>query len=241
MNKILIIEDDKIWIDILSKELKEKVTNCIIENILFTNQDYDYFLQSIEKTKPSLVIFDVNMGGDAKAGVKLAKYIKKKIPDLDFVFLTSQKKEDPLIISNAAEVGAITLFDKSDFINDLESLSSFISNSLNKNINNTKIINLSPLEINYQERTVKLNNIDIKFTKMEFEILFYLAKHKNQVFSKLQLYSQATTEHVVEDTFENTIVSHIKAIRDKLKKIDTDFNHILTVPSYGYKYYYSDN
>ena len=84
MNKILIIEDDKVWIDILSKELKEKVTNCIIENILFTNQDYDYFLQSIEKTKPSLVIFDVNMGGDAKAGVKLAKYINKKIPDLDF-------------------------------------------------------------------------------------------------------------------------------------------------------------
>jgi len=241
MNKILIIEDDKVWIDILSKELREKVTNCAIENILFTNQDYDYFLQSIEKTKPSLVIFDVNMGGDAKAGVKLAKYIKKKIPDLDFVFLTSQKKEDPLIISNAAEVGAITLFDKSDFINDLESLSNFISNSLNKNINNTKIIDLSPLEINYQARTVKLNNIHIKFTRMEFEILFYLVKHKNQVFSKFQLYDHATTDHVVEDTFENTIVSHIKAIRDKFKKIDTGFNPILTVPSYGYKYYYSDN
>ena len=240
MNKILIIEDDKVWIDILSKELKEKVTNCIIENILFTSQDYNYFLQSIEKIKPDLVIFDVNMGGDAKAGVKLAKYIKKKIPDLGFVFLTSQKKEDPLIISNAAEVGAITLFDKSDFINDLESLSNFISNSLNKNINNTKVISLPPLEINYQDRTVKLNNTNIQFTKMEFEILFHLAKHKNQVFSKFQLYDHATTEHVVEDTFENTIVSHIKAIRDKLMKIDSDFKPILTVPSYGYKYYFDN-
>ena len=241
MNKILIIEDDKVWIDILSKELKEKVDNCVIENILFTNQNYDYFLQSIEKIKPSLVIFDVNMGGDAKAGIKLAKYIKKKIPNLDFVFLTSQKKDDPLIISNAAEVGAITLFDKSDFINDLDALSSFIFNSLNKNINNTNVMKLLPLEINYQARTVKLNNTHIQFTRMEFEILFYLIKHKNQVFSKFQLYDHATIDHVVEDTFENTIVSHIKAIRDKLKKIDPDFNAILTVPSYGYKYYYSDN
>jgi len=56
MNKILIIEDDKVWIDILSKELKVKVANCIIENILFTSQDYDYFLQSIEKTKPDLFL-----------------------------------------------------------------------------------------------------------------------------------------------------------------------------------------
>ena len=240
MNKILIIEDDKVWIDILSKELKEKVTNCIIENILFTSQDYDYFLQSIKKIKPDLVIFDVNMGGDAKAGVKLAKYIKKKIPNLDFVFLTSQKKDDPLIISNAAEVGAITLFDKSDFINDLDALSSFIFNSLNKNINNTNVMKLLPLEINYQARTVKLNNTHIQFTKMEFEILFHLAKHKNQVFSKFQLYDHATTEHVVEDTFENTIVSHIKAIRDKLMKIDSDFKPILTVPSYGYKYYFDN-
>ena len=75
---------------------------------------------------------------------------------------------------------------------------------------------------------------------MEFEILFHLAKHKNQVFSKFQLYDHATTEHVVEDTFENTIVSHIKAIRDKLMKIDSDFKPILTVPSYGYKYYFDN-
>jgi len=92
MNKILIIEDDKVWIDILSKELKVKVANCIIENILFTSQGYDYFLQSIEKTKPDLVIFDVNMGGDAKAGVKLAKYIKKKNTCFRFCFLNISKK-----------------------------------------------------------------------------------------------------------------------------------------------------
>ena len=81
-----------------------------------------------------------------------------------------------------------------------------------------------------------LNNIEIHFTKMEFEIFHIMAKNKNRVFSKVQLYRFATDENVQEDTFENTVVSHIKSIRDKFKKSDKNFNPIKTVQSYGYKY-----
>ena len=68
-----------------------------------------------KELKPNLVIFDVNMGGKPKAGIKLARYIKKNYPNLVFVFLTSQKNVDPLILDNAAEVGADTVYDKNDF------------------------------------------------------------------------------------------------------------------------------
>ena len=242
MAKILIIEDDQIWIDLLTDELKENINNSIINSILYNNQSNDYFLSQVKDIKPNLVIFDVNMGDNPKAGIKLAKYIKKKYSDLVFVFLTSQKSVDPLILDNAAEVGADTVYDKNDFINDIDVLAKFIKNSLDKDKKISHLIQEPPLEIDYQARTVKLYNTLISFTRMEFEILAHLVKNKNRVFNKFQLYDNATTGYVQEDTFENTIVSHIKAIRDKFKKVDANFNPIKTVQSIGYKYdYNSDN
>ena len=242
MAKILIIEDDQIWIDLLTDELKEKINNSVIKNILYNNQSNDYFLNQVKDIKPNLVIFDVNMGDNPKSGIKLAKYIKKKYSDLVFVFLTSQKSVDPLILDNAAEVGADTVYDKNDFVNDIDVLGKFIKNLLDKDKKIFHLIQEPPLEINYQARTVKLYNTLISFTRMEFEILAHLVKNKNRVFNKFQLYDNATTGYVQEDTFENTIVSHIKAIRDKFKKVDANFNPIKTVQSIGYKYdYNSDN
>ena len=242
MVKILIIEDDQIWIDLLTDELKENINNSVIKSILYTRQSDDFFLSQVKDIKPNLVIFDVNMGDNPKAGIKLAKYIKKKYSDLVFVFLTSQKSVDPLILDNAAEVGADTVYDKNDFINDIDVLAKFIKNSLDKDKKISHLIQEPPLEIDYQARTVKLYNTLISFTRMEFEILSHLVKNKNRVFNKFQLYDNATTGNVQEDTFENTIVSHIKAIRDKFKKVDANFNPIKTVQSIGYKYdYNSDN
>ena len=139
---ILIIEDDQVWIDILLDELENSITNSSVKSILYKNQDYDYFLEKVTQIKPSLVIFDVNMGGNPQEGIKLAKYIKKKYPNLVFVFLTSQKSVDPLILDNAASVGAETVYDKNDFVNDIEVLGKFIKNSLNKSNDLVDIINL---------------------------------------------------------------------------------------------------
>lgn len=241
MSKILIIEDDQVWIDLLLEELENTINRALIKSILYDNQSYEFFIEKIDQFTPDLIIFDINMGNNPKAGIKLAKYVKKEFPNLVFVFLTSQKNVDPLILDNAASVGADAVFDKSDFINDIEVLGKFIKNLVNKNNNNLDILNEPPLEIDYKARSIKLHDIDISFTRMEFEIISHLVNHKNQVFSKFQLYDHATNDTVHENTFENTIVSHIKAIRDKFKKIDKTFNPIKTVQSMGYKYDYKSD
>lgn len=241
MITILIIEDDQVWIDLLLDELENSIKDSSIKSILYKDQNDEFFLDKVKEFKPNLVIFDVNMGGKPKAGIKLARYIKKNYPNLVFVFLTSQKNVDPLILDNAAEVGADTVYDKNDFATDIEVLGKFIKNSLNKDSNIQNIINEPPLEIDFKARSIKLHNIDMAFTRMEFEILSHLIKNKNQVFSKYQLYDYSTNEIVHENTFENTIVSHIKAIRDKFKKIDKNFNPIKTVQSIGYKYDYNSD
>lgn len=46
------------------------------------------------------------------------------------------------------------------------------------------------IEINYKYRTVKINEKNVELTNYEFEILYLLANHPGQVFSKKQIYEQ---------------------------------------------------
>ena len=95
-----------------------------------------------------------------------------------------------------------------------------------------------PLKIVGVSRAVFLHDKEIKFTPMVYEILLRLAQKPNLIYSKFQLYNRTKKYEVSEGTSEDTVVSHIKSIRDKLKKIDKDFNPIVTVTNSGYKYNY---
>ena len=239
MIKIVIVEDDEVWIDLLKEELPEKIENCEVYGILYSSDKNEQIINEIIKIEPDITILDINMGNNSKAGIKFANRINKIIPNLDYIFLSSQKSVDPFILKEASYTRAKAFLDKNDFKNDLDSLANFIKNNINIEKENIGLLKIPPLLINFDARNVTLNNIEIHFTKMEFEIFTYMAKNKNRVFSKVQLYRFATDENVQEDTFENTVVSHIKSIRDKLKKVDKDFTPIKTVQSYGYKYDYN--
>ena len=77
-----------------------------------------------------------------------------------------------------------------------------------------------------------IDDNQITFTKAEYEICEFLAKHRGQVFSK---------EQILENVFgfdnesnDNTITTHIKNIRTKLS--DYDYMPIKTVWGIGYKW-----
>jgi DNA-binding response OmpR family regulator len=67
VSKILIVEDDEDWIDLISNELKDKISHAVTKSILYKNQDYEFFISQINEIKPNLVIFDINMGNDPKS------------------------------------------------------------------------------------------------------------------------------------------------------------------------------
>ncbi|TXK80390.1 response regulator transcription factor [Paenibacillus sp. N3.4] len=70
----------------------------------------------------------------------------------------------------------------------------------------------------------------LDFSAKEFQILYYLASHPNQVLSREQIY-----EHVWGDEHGdyNTVTVHIKNIRKKLGK---SCDVIKTIWGYGYKF-----
>lgn len=85
----------------------------------------------------------------------------------------------------------------------------------------------------YKESYVaKIDDEEIEFTTKEFNVLYFFASQKNQVFSKEQIYSGIWGMSEYGDI--SSVAVYIKRIREKLCKFEIDY--IKTVWGIGYKF-----
>lgn len=236
MIKIAIVEDDEDWLDIIKTSLEEHLKELDNQVIPIKYENESQVLEKLNLMRPSLAILDINMANSSRAGIRLAEKIKKVLPDLEFRFLSSQKSEDKDILWDVAKLSGEPIFEKSDFKDDMQLFTSFVANIINKKFSFKDMIIRKPLKILVKSREVYYQDKEIKLTPMEYEILVCLTKSPNVVYSKIQLYNQTKSYEVAEGTSEETVVSHIKSIRDKFKKVNKDFHPIETVTNSGYKY-----
>jgi DNA-binding response OmpR family regulator len=109
MIKVLIVDDDKNFVDTLSNTLKEKIPGCEIE-FSFTVKDALNKLSLMEKI-PDIVISDVAI--DDMSGIDFLKLIKssKKLGNID-VIMVSAKYIEPIDRVEALKNGAVAYFVK---------------------------------------------------------------------------------------------------------------------------------
>jgi DNA-binding response OmpR family regulator len=89
------------------------------------------------------------------------------------------------------------------------------------------------LVINYSDRTVYINEKEIVFSKIEFDILELLSMNPKQVFDKERIYERVWG---LEADGDNTVVKeHIRKIRSKFLN-ESGVNFIETVWGVGYKW-----
>lgn len=89
------------------------------------------------------------------------------------------------------------------------------------------------LIINKDTRTCTLYGKPISFTPIEFGILWYLCEHKGQVISSEQLFEAVWGEKYYDNN--NTVMTHIGKIREKLNEPPRKPKFIKTVWGVGYK------
>ena len=96
------------------------------------------------------------------------------------------------------------------------------------------MIKMKDLEIDAVRHTVKRQEKFIELTPIEFEILYLLAAHPGQAFSKERLYELIWKEPYFGN--ENVLNTHINRLRLKLKQGTEDTTtYIRTLWGIGYK------
>jgi DNA-binding response OmpR family regulator len=104
------------------------------------------------------------------------------------------------------------------------------------NKNDTKSIKIITKNLLIDEKLsqVKKNNKIINMTATEYKIILFLAKHPNQILSKQQLCNEIWDENY--SGIDNSIMVHIRHIREKIETDPKNPEFIITHKGLGYKF-----
>ncbi|MGG3736802.1 response regulator transcription factor [Aeribacillus pallidus] len=87
--------------------------------------------------------------------------------------------------------------------------------------------------INEKSGEVFKNNKTLHLTAKEYQLLLFLAKNPNQVFSKSSLYEAIWNEEYYGS--DNVIMVHIRHLREKIEDDPSNPKYLITVRGLGYK------
>ena len=93
---------------------------------------------------------------------------------------------------------------------------------------------IKDLSINPRSRKVIRQGLEISLTPKEFDILYFLAKHKGEVFTKEQIYQAVWEEDFL--LADSNIMAFIRKLRKKIEPVPDAPEYILTIWGIGYKF-----
>ena len=104
----------------------------------------------------------------------------------------------------------------------------------NKKLNFPIIMLTAKIENQYKIKVLTLlYDKEFDLTPIEFDILLYLASKKGEVVSSEELFEKVWKEKYLDNN--NTVMVHIRRIREKLKEDTKNPKYIKTVWGVGYK------
>ena len=90
------------------------------------------------------------------------------------------------------------------------------------------------LVLDKQTKTAAVDGAEVKLTATEYKILELLMEHPGQVFSAEKIYERVWKE-LATGAVENTVMVHIRHIREKIENTPSAPKQLITIKGLGYK------
>ncbi len=226
---IALIDDDRNILTSLSIALEKEGFK------VQTYLDGESAIIGLTRTPPDLAIIDIKM--PKMDGEELLKKLRKKT-SLPVIFLTSKDEEvDELL---GLKLGADDFVKKSGGFSIKVLIERIRVQLRKKNISNVEdtkhVISHGKLRLDPSQLECEWNGKTLpdKLTTTEFLIVQELAKRPGIIKERSQLMDIAYREDT--DIEDRTIDSHVKRIRKKFKKVDSEFSAIETRYGSGYRW-----
>lgn len=96
-----------------------------------------------------------------------------------------------------------------------------------------RLIQVGPFELDEEKIELKKNGKVVPLKPKELGLLTLMLKHPGQIMSKESLYDQVWGEEFFG--FDNTVMVHIRRLREKIEEDPSHPRYLLTVKGLGYK------
>ncbi|WP_340399405.1 response regulator transcription factor [Paenibacillus sp. FSL H8-0079] len=224
MNTVLVVDDEPDIRDVIHVYLRNEGYHVI------EAANGEEALNMIKTTSVQLVILDVMM--PVMDGIKACFKIRE-VSTTPIIMLSA--KEEDIDKITGLTTGADDYMVKP--FNPLELLARVKAQLRRQTLIGkpefNSLILIKDLVIDTSKHSVKLKENDISLTPLEFSIMVLLASHPGQVFSSEKIYETVWKEPYGYS--DNTVMVHIRNLREKLELNPREPQYIKTVWGVGYK------
>ena len=218
--KILIVDDEANICEILAYNL----TNDGYETVYVHSAE-----EAFKKLTPefSLILLDVMMGG--MSGYKMAETLRNNGNQTPIIFLTAKNEENDML--TGFSVGADDYISKPFSLKEVSARVKAVLKRKKAEEKPTSKFTYKDFSVDFDTKDVIVGKETITLTRTEFEILEFLIKHQNRLFSREEIIDSIWQQ--APYVTERTVDVHITRLRKKLG----DYASLITNRSgYGYRF-----
>ena len=232
MTNVLVVEDDQ-----LIAELERDFLEANNYTVYLVNNGKDA-LATMDKVDINAILLDIMLPGED--GYSLCRKMRA-MTDVPIIFVTAKNDEVDTIrgLGLGADDFIAKPFSPTELIArlhaHLERYNRLSRKQTTKASDGNELI-IGNLIIRPKARQVILSGKNVALTGKEFDLLYFLAEHPNEVFSKEKLFEKIWSLDPVCETA--TVTVHINRLRDKMKAATgRPFERIETVWGAGYRFH----
>ena len=223
--KMLIAEDDANILELLEMYMTKE--GFAVE----TASNGGEALVKFRVSKPDIVLLDIMMPG--LDGWEVCSSIRKE-SNVPVIMLTARGETSDKV--TGLELGAddyiVKPFEMTEVIARVNAVLRRYSSS-EPAADNDKCLVMDKLVINLESYKLTVDGDQMDIPPKEIELLYFLAKNANRVYTRDQLLDQVWGFEYFGDT--RTVDVHVKRLREKLKNVSEEWS-LKTVWGVGYKF-----
>lgn len=224
MVKVLVVEDERPMAEAVAYNLKKEGMQALIAG------DAEEALRLFRAEQPGLIVLDLML--PSADGLEVCRRIRK-VSDVPIIMLTARAEETDRVVG--LEVGAddyvVKPFSMRELLARVKSLLRRVGTQ--PVVREDLDVECGGIWLSPSRREVTVDGKPVSLSRLEFNLLLFLARHPDRVFDRATLLERVWGE----DAFvgERTVDVHIRWLREKIEADPANPTRLLTVRGVGYK------
>jgi DNA-binding response OmpR family regulator len=223
---ILVVEDEASIAEVVSLYLKRAGYSVQIAS------DGKQALNIFQKQMPDFVILDLML--PQMDGLSLTRWLRDR-SNVPIIMLTARREEIDRIagLEMGADDYVVKPFSPQELVSRVRAVLRRTGRE-QPEMENERELSFDGLSVDPRSRVVKVMGEEVELTAKEFDMLYLLARHPRQVFTREQLLDRVWGGAQYIDP--GTVTVHVRRLREKLENDPSHPTRLLTVWGVGYKF-----
>jgi DNA-binding response OmpR family regulator len=224
---ILVVDDEPSIVEVVGLYLKREGYRVSVA------RDGQTALESVRQERPDLIVLDLML--PKVDGLEITRRLRGygDVP-VPIIMLTAKREETDRILG--LEMGAddyvVKPFSPQELVSRVKAVLRRVQAAAT--LGDQRLLTFGPLNIDPRNRSVAVEGRECNLTAREFDLLYFLARHPRQVFTRAQLLDQVWGYEYYGDA--STVTVHVRRLREKIEADPSQPRWVQTVWGVGYRF-----